>query len=613
MQNRKNDISIYGLYFMVSEPAMRRRIVDSINFAEDRKEPPIFFRDWGNYINPIFGDEKEISAELLKKIYCKKRRRNHENSFLDSIVTKSPGAPLFNKQAIEELTNLLTDGSITPNQVVAIKGDVGIGKSTYLAHYFTIELLEKKMDNRYGGIFVNLKRLSDYSTETEDIRIKLIEDFIINQIHQQLSEFLPEIKNPSLELMETIFDIELNKICYRIEAYEKLGRIEDANIEKLDCIKKYEEDEDYYNQALFRYIKKRYNKELFVILDNVDHFPDIAQQRIFQTCQMLVSQYKCTLFLAIRGYTYPQAYRYSGMSAFAPRSINLSEPDIHCIISKREGVLLNQIIRENPESVKTEAFIELKRTINSIKKPENLKLLWTLSNGDLRFLLRLVRIILQSNCVDKGKTNGIVNENTLLKAIMLGNDPAYHPNRRYEIVNLFDNQSQVSEGNNLIRIRLLQSIPIFGDSAIRSEVIEFMGSIGYSAIDVDTLITLFLQMGLIGSSCNENPANTKFLVLTRSGRYYIESLYKNIRYLLTVQHSTYLPLRASIEIEKAMKSNDDKRIFNSLIHFINFIQDVEDEERKKNQLSEISMKNYNKLSEIASVIRNSYYSSSPYI
>lgn len=250
-----------------------------------------------------------------------------------------------------------------------------------------------------------------------------------------------------------------------------------------------------------------------------------------------------------------------------------------------------------------------------------------LANGDVRTLFRMIRIALSSGYIYPEERRAKYNKVQIydfVRALMLGNNIFYNPKDSF-ILNLFDNEDPTKEGNNLIRMRVLQAVSVFGEHVETKDVVAFMISIGYVKEDVDIVIKKFLLAGLIGSPINEpinsdiplydtkvNKYNVTCLRLTQCGRYYKDELIKEMRYIEEIQYATYASKKHYDTICSYYRMDSLSRYhgqmsvesrFKATEKFFDYLKEQEDIEISKVK----NMGDYDKLGEpITDILRRTY-------
>ena len=171
----------------------------------------------------------------------------------------------------------------------------------------------------------------------------------------------------------------------------------------------------------------------------------------------------------------------------------------------------SRIIFEKPH-LKREFNIILNALLNIERIVDMLQ---NLSDYDMRALLKMVRVVLSSGYLfpEERERRDEVREGDFLRAMMRGNNPYYFPDDESAMVlNLFDDNNPIFEGNNLIRLRALQAISTFGKKALVNDILKFMVSLGYAEDRVNDVLQLLIDFDLIESPYHEGN-NIKKIIL----------------------------------------------------------------------------------------------------
>jgi len=264
---------------------------------------------------------------------------------------------------------------------------------------------------------------------------------------------------------------------------------------------------------------------------------------------------------------------------------------------------------------------EFRIILNALLNTEKIAdMLQNLSDYDMRAMLKMVRVALSSGYLfpEERDRRDDVREGDFLRAIMCGNNPYYFPDDESAMVlNLFDDNNPNFEGNNLIRLRTLQAINLFGKKAWVSDVLKFMDSLGYSEDKVKDVLQLLINFDLIESPYHEGSNirkdNIEVLKLTFAGYYYLNDLIFNPVYLQEVKNATYLESTytdvIATYIEQGKKAaTKQERVSSRLKATKIFLDALEQEENLEEQrIKNIGMPecliNYGKIEKVAKKIQ----------
>ena len=607
-----------------------RRKIDDVIFSQDRAKPDTVWEVYAQLLSDIFGEITEQN-EMLEKCYCPIRTRKFDEYWLPSITTGIPTALLCDPD--QDPDYFLSDHLMfaeVENPFLII-GNVGTGKSTYIHYFFKVGLKKLHLDSKIEGIIINLGKI-ERDADSKDLKL-----FIDNKINEHIVENYQEFYEPDYELILRVFEDELRpfKKIYAALA-RRVGR-EKAKSVKIKDVIELQKNIRSYNIGRIRYIKNKYEKKLFIVLDNIDHHHKDFQESTFLLSQSLMTDFQCPIILTVREYTFTAAYRHTKFSAFQPRFLHLSSPIITEVIKKRtdyalkekhidsifvgkDKVILNLPNEEPFELSRSELKERLSIILNSFLSEEILYTLERLSNTDMRTLMKIVRVALSSGYLyppQRQLRYNTVRHYDFLKAIMLGNNPYYRPkDPSTMIINLFENEEKQYEGNNLIRYRTLQCIDYLGDDTHIDDVYDFMVLIGYQFDKIKKILKLFLRHSLIEPTYPKsfNIDRIEFFKITLTGKYYLDNLINNIDYYQNIKHATYMDRKYFDKVEadeillkKLSKNEYIKFDINSTDSFIKFIENKEKNEKRKVEELSIETGNsslidkYKKLESISSI------------
>lgn len=617
---------------------MKYRIADEIDKFYKRVQPDSTWQLFANLLAEVYG-EIISDNEMLKDCYCEVRSRPFDELFLPSIITKIPQPFLCADEKLDInkwVSDILREEE--SNNPIVIIGNVGSGKTTYIHHFFKVSLNKYELQNWIDSIIIDLR---EYFPSQEKLK-----QHIYEKIDIELKNKYPEFQKPDLELYEEIFSDELLPDQH---IYDALDESEAKKTKAMD-IKKYKDDRETFIKAGIRYIRRKYNKKIYIVLDNVDHHPIDIQKETFLFAKNLIFHIHSPIILTLRDYTLSLAYKHIELAAFQTRYLNLSQPDLYVLLEKRMKFVLEKRIKtdfyQKFSNIKIKVFLptgvtvdtniyeledRLKTILESFLSEKIIEILGSLSDRDMRILLHITRVALSSGYLyprerqqkdERDEKKRRARYYDFIKSIMKGNNPCYFPNEKTTvIVNLFENEKKDDVGNQLIRYRTLKAIDVFGDIVTVSHILKFMKSIGYPQDETGTVLNDFLNRGLIESPYHEgfdiDRHNIKFLRITKTGRYYLNKLVKEISYIEEIKFSTYIEEKIYSEIQSILRKNKmknisrEERIINRLNSTRRFIEYIGNEEKSElNRVLESNgktiLEGYEKLGNVYNMLKSSF-------
>ncbi len=616
----------------------KRRLIDNVHKGKHRESPKSFWALCAQQLTNVFSQIAD-DPDLLAKCYSPIRSRDFDEEFIVEITTGIPAA-LFCRKGMLPVEFMSKNIQLPARQqLYLIVNDVGGGKSTYVHHYFSIGVGDYGIRDKVDGIIVNL-RLED---ALEEIRTEGIYNYIQQKIHEHLSKRYPEISAPGVEMALKIFKEEFAPYAGILKHKKQRGRekYEDYVIDKLD--KSFIPDLHVFNKARIRFIQRGKKRNIFVVLDNVDHYGRKIQEKIFNLSMNISGEFGVSIIMCARDYTIPRALRHLSLSAFDPRFLHLALPDPKSILQKRVtyliendliGNLFKRIGKDQVEfhSASGKSYTFDKRKLTSefqtildtlVDNPKIIAMLEGLSNFDMRAMLKLTKVALSSGYLLPDDREGKdIRPTDFLRALMCGNNPYYFPeDEETAILNLFDNNDRDYEGNNLIRLRTLQVVDLLGKTADVEAVVKYMENFQYSKNKVIDVLQTFLHSGHVTSPFHEGVDIVKdditVIALTHSGKYYLDELIFHGRYLDEVRIATNMDDDIADKIKKLsddgmdLKKTKIERVAARLTATKLFIEVLESEERLEEARiggsnNNKALENYKKVKGIINKIKTKY-------
>ena len=560
------------------------RKIDRINLADNKTEVNEIWNICGSYFSSVLAEIID-DMEQLDKCYCEHRVREFDRRFLPSIF-----APSDDFQELQDIPSKKFDeiAKILDSRIILILGNVGTGKSTFVHHFFKVELKKYPNWNIYQTIYVDFKGLSsdqdvtDYANNMIDDKLKQI---FFNEFGEESKsfEFLKDILEEDLTWNESMY-LECKKKGKEDLAFEM----------QIDDIKRYKENIRHYNKRRMQYFKNKCGKKVIVVFDNIDHISDMKiQENVYLYGQSLVQEKNANVIMTMRTYNlYGNVHHFDPFSAFNPRYLHLSLPDVKDLLYKRLQFAFVNI--KNKISIITEGAAIISFTPQSLKKnienvlndfctDDNINILKKLAYYDLREFLRMVHKVLASGNlfpIERREKYYSVRKYDLLQSLILGNWKYYNPFEEHlSIINLFDDKCTYENGKTLITIRLLETIRILGAQGVDiTRILEQMNLLGFEKEDVLECIQKLLNHSLIDpvypTGYNIYANKIRAINITIKGDYYIDELLIEPRYFENMRFSTFMDkdfydIMENYSIEKEEERYEGTKVF------IEFIEDYE--------------------------------------
>ncbi len=530
------------------------RTIDTIHFADKKTDVnPI----WGYCQQYIVNVLEEILHDnnLLERCYCEHRIREYDRKFLPNIF--SPSDELMSPSETPLKNNLEDIIEMLDSRVILILGDVGTGKSTFVHHFFKIKLPKSNNWDVYSPIFIDFKKRA--------LR-QPIENFISETINSKLNELFLDVfgksEATSYHLLRQVFskDLMWNEGLY--QQCSNIGRDDLVQELELRDLLRFKNDKAYFNRRRLEFYQKITEKRIVIVFDNVDHLTDPnAITDIYLTAQSIAISKAASIIITMRTYNaYGNAHHYDSYSAFNPRYLHLTLPDVTKMLEKRVKYALDkisvdgQIIRPSGPISKITVSMpvikdEVESLLSSFCDAKIIETLKKLSFYDLREILRMAHRALASGHIyprERRQFRPRIQVHDLINALILGNWEFFNPmDEQTLIINLFDDVCDCENGKLFLRIRLLDSIRILGANAARTiDIISIMKKIGFKESDTKRSLQFLIKHSLVSplfpAGIDLDEDNITVVLLTQKGSFYLDTILKEPRYYENLKHSTYI-------------------------------------------------------------------------
>lgn len=529
-----------------------------------------------SHLNRFFGElVSKSQIDLLKDCYCDPTgsykdfagviRKRLEPQPITAITPLS-GKDFLTKSNFEKkyIENLQTN----PGAVYVLLGEVGAGKSTFLEHFYNFELSES---DRSKIIWIRIDFLK-YNKSLEHL-----DDFISDEIIERIESVeYEDLKLNEWETIEKIYDKEILKFKAGIPPRLK-DNAEFIEMEVYKHVQEYHQQKEYRLKKTLEYIKNEKSLNVCFVFDNIDQKPFDEQKEVLLMAHQRADSYGSTVITAMRFQSYNMIKNKAPYDALQTYEYRIQPPSVKNILDKRFEALqkypqTHYIYEHGNKTVKIPVtkFVKiLRNTFDKDPEEKVERLFESLSNGNIRRLLKLFRAMVTS-----GNTRlhelldiiaGISNiENTYLTYNQVLDGVTRDNNRFYssedsEILNLF---KFVDDGfySHFLIIYILKyletKLMLFDKTAGYVDVNDILDT--FSPVinhrdKLDIILTHLLVNSLINSDIGSRDTivGTNAVQISDAGRYYINNLMPNWRYIYNVMIDT--PIR-DIAIFNELKS-----------------------------------------------------------
>ena len=353
--------------------------------------------------------------------------------------------------------------SATPGAYI-LTGGVGSGKTTFLRRFANI--VEKEFVARYAA-WVHIDFLPIGNVDPGELDREL-RAYAFAEIRQALRQQFRELFEDGTAV-RTLFAPEINEAKLTLLH----GVAEDSpewNSTVNGLVDGLFRDDERFTFAAFRALRGR-GRRIAVVLDNTDQLGEAFQERVFLLAQKLAADHAALCVVTLREEKFFAAYRRGIFDAFGDRRFHIGSPDLKHVLQKRldYGRKKFRELEENKSATDlTEGdFRRIDALLSSLissatKKNANIvRMLATVSNGDMRHALDMFRDFLSSGNTDVDKIIRIVNRSgsysvpfhEFAKSAILGSRRLYRSSVGH-VVNVFK-QSDAQSASHVTACRIL--------------------------------------------------------------------------------------------------------------------------------------------------------------
>lgn len=353
-------------------------------------------------------DQPELEQQFYKDCYCESGALS-QHALISKQMLNARYASLFpdaeDAASVKPVTAKKSKPQLTPevlaeaisNRPIALIGDVGVGKSSFLKHLMYVSAFSEFQHAIY--CYVNLGRKGALSESLIDL--------VLDQIETSL------VENYSIDITEEVFVKSIYK--KDIARFDKsiYGSLKTTDKSKyddklLDMLGQKQSNRSEHLRSAIHYLAIDKRKQIIVTLDNADQRSAAIQQETFVIAQNLSADWRATVFISVRPKTFFLSRRSGALAAYPHRVFTIAPPRIDEAIERRlrfgleiaEGRI--QLERLHAISFKLgNAATLLKVLIESIDKSDDIKLfLENITAGNVRELIQFLAGLLGNPNVD---------------------------------------------------------------------------------------------------------------------------------------------------------------------------------------------------------------------
>lgn len=559
---------------------VKKSLVEQIAIEDDRHEVPY---DWEFIIDPLINSINNESLNNIQDFYVElpSTTKTVTTRFFSSFPVLELSS---NEESTERNYKLLSPREVGIKPIAVI-GEPGIGKSTWISHFFKYSL-RKYLENRKEGVkyyIYNHKTESGNPVgpfnKTEKLR---------NRISFELVKLLQKACE-ELSIDSRIFEIDLDTI----DINTSFLKTSDSD-RILDCVKSLRAN----------------NIGVWLVVDNLDEYPITEQREGFELANSVSQVYGIHSIVPIRPYSYPGV-----LERLEGTCVTLRAPELLEVLKRRVEYLkiykkklgfqtvLDRLKSTSIELSWTKGVLYNEKTLIDLYDKISLllggnkvlvKLLRAVRHNNIRKSLRDISHLLcsghfaESTIGSLKEDDDTIFSNEEVITSYLRGPYNHHRGRTDEyltsITNLFD-LPNVSDISFLLGIRILQilnkhtspdSINGMHFSALKNKLIYFE----YPEEDIYSVTKFLLWRRLVKEvvrlenwkNVDSNLEETDQLIISSSGEYYMSYFLKkySLRYCEAMADVTKFP--SEFFIKKIKKTKSVYNVINNALTLCGIIE-----------------------------------------
>lgn len=407
------------------------------------------------YVTTRLADQTDKSLEALLQDTGKKLRESAK--FID-LRPGQHGKTAFSHRFEEDIYAAKSAAYI-------LTGGVGSGKTTFLRRF--ADVTDRDFLDKYAvWIHIDFLPIGNVDAAILDTELR---SYAYAKIREMLERSFSE---------ELLADGSKIRALFRDDISEaKLtmlyGVTEDSpewNTSVNQLVDRLFHDNERFAFASLRHLRNL-GRRIAIVLDNTDQLGEVFQEKVFLFAQKLSADYSALCVVALREEKFFAAYRRGIFDAFGDRRFRIGSPDLKHVLRRRleyGRTKFETLEKAGGTDLTAQDFKRidalLKAVIDSATghNANIVRMLATVSNGDMRYALDMFREFLSSGNTDIEKIITIVGRGTggytvpfheFAKSAILGSRRFYRSNVSH-IVNLFK-QSDAIGSSHLTSCRIL--------------------------------------------------------------------------------------------------------------------------------------------------------------
>lgn len=479
--------------------------------------------------------------------------------------------------------------------VQVLLGRVGIGKTTFLTHFF--DLQRRDLSEKHFTLRLDFQDVSD-GTDLEKFFIEKLWDMLIG--HRLFSALTVQ------STLEKIFEKDIKAFLMGPIAWVKKSDPQTFELEQAKYLSSLYSDKESFLKKLATFLYKENFARFILVFDNVDQLDLPLQDKVIRFAYSKIGEYHAFGILIMWEETYYFSKK-SGkvLSTIRTVPIQLVKQSTAAVLVKRLKYLIRQIEsgKESLSLLESSVcdrqtfcgFIDLILRSLLVDNKRVRTFLEIVALGNIRSALEIFHAFLTAGSLETTKiiecmrTNDryLVPPHEFIKSIMLGSK-RYYSERTSNILNVFA-IGDAEKPCHFTRLRILQWLherrhetTLFGKGfKTISETHTYFNQFGISKKDIDVSLSRLNDFALIENDLRSQKflTSSQAVRITATGRYYLNDLYRQFAYVdLAMQDTPFFDHEVFKSIASDCESVDMNDRFRRVDSFLQYLQDQEEEE-----------------------------------
>ncbi|MBP2461425.1 MULTISPECIES: hypothetical protein [unclassified Rhizobium] len=398
-------------------------------------------------------EQEELEQQFYEECYCESGAlgqhglisRHMLASRYDSLFPDAPDAsaaqPVSKKGGKPQLTPEILAEAIS-SRPIALVGDVGVGKSSFLKHLMYVSAYSEFQHAIYA--YVNLGRKGALSSSVREL--------VLDQIEEAL-ERKYDIDVGSNNFVRSVYKKDIKRFEKSIWGAEQSANPEKYNDKLLEMLSSKQLNRAEHLRLAVEYLSKEKRKQIIIALDNADQRSPAVQQEAFVIAQNLAADWRATVFVSVRPKTFFLSKRSGTLAAYPHRVFTIAPPRVDEAVEKRlvfalsiaEGRVELSQLKNISLRLKNIATL-IKVFLGSIDRSDAIKIfLENITAGNVRELIHFVAQMFGNPNVDlysavlalEESGDYLIPVHDFWKVALQGDNQYYHPDRA-AAANMFD-------------------------------------------------------------------------------------------------------------------------------------------------------------------------------